>query len=99
MDRQQLQELIMKKYQDEERTMVHFFVEWCREHNYDPHSIYKMAYPNQPENPILSEIMATLNGQEPLHIPDNTLLEVLQVFGNDELTFVIADLVEKSTKQ
>lgn len=99
MNHQQLQEFIIKKYQDEERTMVHLFIEWCREHQHNPHIVYQLAYPNQPENPIISELMAELNDQEPLHIPNDTLLEVLQLFGNDDLAFVIAELIEQSTKR
>lgn len=99
MDKKALEAFIIQKYQDEERTMVHLFIEWCREHQYDPHIVYQTAYPSQTENPIITEILATLSDQEPLHIPDHTLFEVLQLFGNDELVFVIADLIEKAKKK
>lgn len=98
MDQKKLQEFIIKKYQDEERTMVHLFIEWCREHKHDPHAVYQLAYPNQSENAIIIELMEELSEQEPLHIPNHTLLEVLQLFGNDELAFVIAELIEKLEK-
>lgn len=99
MDPKQLQEFIIKKYQDEERTMVHLFIEWCREHKHDPHTVYQLAYPDQPENAIVTELMKELSEQAPIHIPDHTLLEVLQLFGNDELAFVITELIEKSTRK
>lgn len=99
LDSKQLQEFIIKKYQDEEKTMVHLFIEWCREQEHNPHKVYQLAYPEQPENPIIKELMKELSEQEPLHIPDHTLLEVLQLFGNDELAFVITELIEKSSKK
>ncbi len=99
MNPKQLQEFIIQKYQDEERTMVHFFIEWCREHQHNSHEVYQLAYPNQPENPIISELSAELNEQAPLHIPTDTLLEVLQVFGNDELAFVISELIAQAKQQ
>lgn len=99
MDQKQLQEFIIQKYQDEERTMVHLFIEWCRENEHDPHAVYHLAYPEQQENAIIIELMKELSEQEPLHIPNHTLLEVLQMFGNDELAFVITELIEKSEKK
>lgn len=99
MDQKQLQEFIIKKYQDEERTMVHLFIEWCRENEHDPHAVYQLAYPEQVENPMIKELIEEIGEQEPLHIPNHTLLEVLQMFGNDELAFVITELIEKSEKK
>lgn len=98
MDAKQLQEFIIKKYQDEERTMVHLFIEWCREHEQNPQTVYQIAYPEQGENPIIKELVEELSEHEPLHIPTQSLLEVLQLFGNDELAFVIADLIDKAAK-
>lgn len=95
LDQQTIQDFIIKKYQDEERTMVHLFVEWCRSHHQDPHQVYQLAYPEQTENPILTEVLQELDDQKPIHIPTNTLLELLQMFGNDELAFVITELNEK----
>lgn len=95
LNQQSIQDFIIQKYQDEEKTMVHLFVEWCRAHEYDPHTIYHTAYPEQGENPILSEIYKELQDQKPLHIQTDTLLNVLQIFGNDELAFVITELIEK----
>lgn len=94
MNKQELQDFIIKKYQDEERMMVHLFIEWCCENKLDPHTIYQLAYPNQEKNPVITELMENLTDQQPLHIPNETLLDILQVFGNDELAFVIADLLE-----
>lgn len=96
MKEQSIQDFIIQKYQDEERTMVHLFIEWCRNHDYDPHKIYHRAYPEQAKNPILTEILQELDDQKPIHIPNRTLLEILQMFGNDELAFVITDLIEQA---
>ncbi len=98
MDQQSIQDFIIQKYQDEERTMVHIFVEWCRNHKLDPHMIYHLAYPEQEENLILTEIINELDDQAPVHIPNETLLEILQVFGNNDLAFVVAEFISKSSE-
>lgn len=95
MNQQAIQDFIIKKYEDEERTMVHLFIEWCRNHHYDPHKVYQLAYPEQVENPIVTEILEELDNQQPINIPTDTLLEVLQLFGNDALAFVITELIDK----
>ncbi|AOV09118.1 hypothetical protein BI350_06030 [Sporosarcina ureilytica] len=79
--------------------MIHLFIEWCRNHQLDPHTVYHLAYPEQEKNSLLTEILEEVDQQAPLNIPDHTLLEVLQYFGNDELAFVIVDLIEKWSKQ
>lgn len=98
MDAKSLQEQIIKKYEDDERTMIHLFIEWCRQHQLDAHEVYHQAYPDQAENPVMAEIIADIAEQAPIKIPTNTLLEVLQVFGNDELAFVVAELSAKFAK-
>ncbi|MDS9473073.1 hypothetical protein [Sporosarcina pasteurii] len=99
MDNKSVEELIIKKYQDGEKTMIRLFVEWCRNHQLDPHMVYHLAYPEQEKNSILIEILEEIDQQDPLKIPDHTLLEVLQYFGNDELAFVVVDLIEKKSRR
>lgn len=98
MENKSLNEQIIKKYQDDEKTMIHLFVEWCRQHKFDPHAVYEQAYPAQVQNPVLAEIIEASADQAPLEIPTHTLLEVLQIFGNEELAFVVTELIEKSSK-
>ncbi|MCT8138362.1 hypothetical protein H1D32_11735 [Anaerobacillus sp. CMMVII] len=76
--------------------MILIFAQWCINHDLDPLGIYQRAYPQQLENPALKKaIESTVPKGESEDIPDETLLTVLSIFGNEELAFVISELIEK----
>src|SRR5699024_11275947 len=51
---------------------------------------YTRAYPDQIKNNALREALElTVTKEESEHIPDETVLQVLQVFGNDDLAFIV----------
>lgn len=87
-------DFIVKRYQQDEQTMIRLFVKWCLNHQLDPLSLYKRAYPQQSGNPALKNAIEEADADE-LEISNGTLLEVLQLFGNDDLAFVVAEEIEK----
>ncbi|MCG7344530.1 hypothetical protein MHZ92_10315 [Sporosarcina sp. ACRSL] len=99
MEFRNIDEQIIQQYKEDETLMVRLFVQWCSNHRLDPHALYKKAYPEQLANAVLQEVIDNDEGIDDLHIDHETMLDVLQLFGNEDLAFVIADEIEKMPKK
>ncbi|MEI3604084.1 hypothetical protein SPD48_00140 [Pseudogracilibacillus sp. SE30717A] len=89
-------QLIIENYQNEEQMMVLIFAQWCVNNNLDAITLYKEAYPSQPENKALLEaIENTVPKEESEEISIEVVQQVLQLFGNDDLAFVIEEVAQK----
>ncbi|HSI68267.1 MAG TPA: hypothetical protein VK947_12650 [Planococcus sp. (in: firmicutes)] len=88
------EEFIIKKYQQDERTMIQLFVQWALNHQLDPVSLYQKAYPGQIKNEALSQAIED-SEMERIDISHETVMEVLQMFGNDDLAFIVAEEIEQ----
>lgn len=95
IDSQDRSKEIIARYQQDEQTMIRLFIDWCRQYDIDPVQIYTVAYPTQPQNDLLQALMVEAEQASPLDVPTATLLDALQLFGNEELAFVIAALDTK----
>lgn len=96
MDKKEQEERIIERYQQDEQIMILLFAQWCVNNELDPRIVYGRAYPGQGENPALVKAMEqTISKEEAAPIANETMLEVLQVFGNDDLAFVAAQIIEE----
>ncbi|MDN7243192.1 hypothetical protein QWY14_15415 [Planococcus sp. N028] len=91
-------EYIIKKYQQDEETMIQLYVQWCSNHQIDPIALYQRAYPGQVQNESLLKAVEEKD-QESIEISSDTLLEVLQMFGNDDLAFAVTEEIQKRSKR
>ncbi|PSL40399.1 hypothetical protein B0H99_105177 [Planomicrobium soli] len=98
MDFKDREEFIIKKYQQDEEMMIQLYAQWCLNHGIDPIALYQSAYPGQVQNEALLKAVEEA-GQEELAIDSGTLLEVLQVFGNDDLAFAVTEEIQKLHKK
>ena len=57
MDFKNIDEKVIQKYQEDEQLMIRLFVQWCANHELDPHELYKRAYPDQQENTVMKNII------------------------------------------
>lgn len=88
-DRDVSQEVI-DNYENAEKMMILVFAQWCINNSFPPLKLYKRAYPTQSGNQVLAETMEhTVAKSESEVIPDETVLQVLQLFGNDDLAQVV----------
>lgn len=88
----EMEEFIVQSYQKEENMMILVFAQWCINHDLDPEAIYLKAYPDQAENQALKDALAlTVPKQEAGDVPDEKLLGVLSLFGNDDLAFIVTE--------
>ncbi|MCF6137481.1 hypothetical protein [Pseudalkalibacillus berkeleyi] len=100
MDSKDLEKKIIDNYQKDEHMMILVFAQWCVNHDLDPHALYVKAYPNQAANPALMQaIELTVPKKESEEIPDQTLLGVLSLFGNDDLAFIVNEEIEQRMKK
>ncbi|PIC79069.1 hypothetical protein CSV75_13945 [Sporosarcina sp. P18a] len=95
MEFKSIEEQVIQKYKDDENLMIRLFVQWCANHKLDPQALYQRAYPEQQANPALKEVVESNDEFDELHIDNETMLDVLQLFGNDDLAFVVADEIGK----
>lgn len=79
---------IIERYRSDEHMMVQLFVQWCVNNDKDPFALYELAYPSQPKNLEMEQIFKETEKND-LHITVETLLHVLQLFGNDDLAFIV----------
>ncbi len=99
MNRKETEKKIIENFQGEERMMALVFAQWCINNGYQPEEIYRQAYPHQENNQILKDaIDLTVPKEEAGEIPDQTLLNVLSLFGNDELAMEVLQLIESRKK-
>ncbi|MCJ1909612.1 hypothetical protein [Planococcus ruber] len=100
MENENREEWIIKKYQQDEQMMIQLFVQWCMNHQLDPMAVYQKAYPYQEKNAALQTAIEEANAETAdLEISHATMLEVLQLFGNDDLAFAVAEEIERLPKK
>ncbi|PMC39115.1 hypothetical protein CJ195_04025 [Bacillus sp. UMB0899] len=100
MNSKEVEQKIIENYQKDEQMMILIFAQWCVNHDLDPTEVYVRAYPNQPANYALKQtIDLTVPKEESEHIPDQTLLNVLSLYGNDELALVVTEEIGKKKRK
>jgi hypothetical protein len=100
MNRKQLEEQIIQNYQKDEQMMILVFAQWCVNQGLDPVELYQRAYPEQAGNEALRQaIELTVPKEEAGDIPNETVLGVLSLFGNEELAYVVTQEMEQKQKR
>ena len=89
---------VIQKYQQDEQLMIRLFVQWCANNEVNPHDLYRRAYPEQQENETMKKIIEEAKYEEEIEIDNETMLDVLQLFGNDDLAFILTDEIERLSK-
>lgn len=100
MNQKEVEQRIIENYQSDEKMMILIYAQWCINNDLDPKSMYIETYPDQMDNIALKEALAlTVPKKESEHIDDQIVLNVLQLFGNDDLAFTVQEAIEKREKQ
>lgn len=85
---------VIEQYQNDEKMMISLYAQWCVNHEIDAVKLYKQAYPSQQDNDLLVSILDDTE-KNSLQVNTDTLLQVLQLFGNDDLAFEVSQAVIK----
>lgn len=100
MSNKEMDEKVIENYQNDERMMILIYAQWCINNDLNPQTLYEEAYPEQIKNKTLVDVLElTVPKKEAEFIPDVTILNVLQLFGNDDLAFLVQGEIEKRDKQ
>lgn len=87
---------IIEQYENDEEMMILIFAQWCVNNNFNAVELYKKAYPEQLQNPaLLSALEKTMPKEQSDEISLEVVQQVLQLFGNDDLAFIIDQEVKK----
>ncbi|SES08785.1 hypothetical protein [Psychrobacillus sp. OK032] len=88
---------VIRQYQEDENVMIQLFARWCANHQLDALTLYAQAYPQQEKNLLLEKAVEETE-EDVLEIDTETLLHVLQLFGNEDLAFVVSEEADKRKK-
>ncbi|WP_340013677.1 hypothetical protein [Paenibacillus sp. FSL K6-1318] len=89
-----IEEAVIETYKQEEEMMILVFAQWCVNHGLDPEEMYRQAYPNQQSNERLQQVQKLIVSKEEAgEIPDDTVLGVLSMFGNEDLAMVVSEAI------
>lgn len=92
MNRAEREQFIIDQYKAGEDQMILIFGQWCLNNKLDPTSLYREAYPNQEVSPRLIEMFdERIDPEEAGKIDASILLEILQLYGNSDLAFVVSE--------
>lgn len=96
VERNEMEEKVIESYQNDEKMMILIYAQWCINNDLEPKDLYGQAYPSQMKNNALREALElTVPKKESEEIPDSTVLNVLQLFGNDDLAFIVQEQIDK----
>jgi cellobiose phosphorylase len=83
---------VISNYQKDEGMMILIYSQWCVNNDLDPKSLYKKAYPDQANNEYVMHMLdQTVSKEEAEPISNDMLLQVLSLFGNHDLAFVVSE--------
>ncbi|WP_430791222.1 hypothetical protein VBD025_01860 [Virgibacillus flavescens] len=96
MGQKEMEEKVIESYQNDEKMMILIYAQWCINNELEPKELYEQAYPSQMKNNALREALElTVSKEESEEIPDSTVMHVLQLFGNDDLAFIVQEQIDK----
>jgi hypothetical protein len=99
MSNKEFEEELIRNYQKEENMMILVFAQWCINNDIDPEALYRSTYPQQANNPALKQSLElTVPKEEAGEIPDDTVIGILSLFGNDELAFQVTEAINQRKK-
>ncbi|WP_188456116.1 hypothetical protein [Virgibacillus oceani] len=99
MDNKDIEKQVIESYQNDEKMMILIYAQWCINNGHDPRELYQKAYPDQMKNAALNEALElTVSKEESEEIPNQTVINVLQLFGNDDLAFLVQAEIDQANK-
>src|SRR5690625_4853497 len=96
MNKSERERQVIENYQSDEKVMILIYAQWCRNHDLDAKQLYEETYPEQMKNQeLIDALEQTVPKEEADVIDDGDVLQVLQLFGNDDLDFMVQKMIDK----
>lgn len=91
----EISEKVISNYQKDEGMMIIIYAQWCVNNGLDPKEVYLKAYPDQGNNEYVMHMLEqTVTKEEAEQIANETLLQVLSLFGNEDLAFTVSKEID-----
>ncbi|OOE10751.1 hypothetical protein [Fictibacillus arsenicus] len=91
----EISEKVISNYQKDEGMMIIIYAQWCVNNGLDPKAVYLKAYPDQENNEYVMHMLEqTVSKEEAEDIANETLLQVLSIFGNEDLAFIVSKEID-----
>lgn len=91
-----MEQKVIENYQSDEKVMILIYAQWCINHDLNAKQLYEETYPEQMKNQeLIDALEQTVPKAEADVIDDEIVLQVLQLFGNDDLAFMVQTMIEK----
>lgn len=91
----EISEKVISNYQKDEGMMIIIYAQWCVNNELDPKAVYLKAYPDQENNEYVMHMLEqTVSKEEAEDIANETLLQVLSIFGNEDLAFTVSKEID-----
>jgi type III secretory pathway component EscR len=91
----EISEKVINNYQKDEGMMIIIYAQWCVNNGLDPKAVYLKAYPDQVNNEYVMHMLEqTVTKEEAEDIANETLLQVLSLFGNEDLAFTVSKEID-----
>nr|WP_276531268.1 hypothetical protein [Fictibacillus nanhaiensis] len=75
--------------------MIIIYAQWCVNNGLDPKAVYLNAYPGQANNEYVMHMLEqTVTHEEAEPISNEMLLQVLSLFGNEDLAYAVSKEIE-----
>jgi type III secretory pathway component EscR len=90
-----ISEKVISNYQKDEGMMIIIYAQWCVNNGLDPKAVYLKAYPDQSDNEYVMHMLEqTVTKEEAEPISNGMLLQVLSLFGNEDLAYAVSKEIE-----
>lgn len=91
----EISEKVISNYQKDEGMMIIIYAQWCVNNGLDSKAVYLKAYPEQANNEYVMHMLEqTVTKEEAEPISNEMLLQVLSLFGNDDLAYAVSKEIE-----
>lgn len=92
-------EYIIQRSRENEEMMILIYAQWCINHDIDSHILYRRAYPDQAIPSLLDDAMeSTVPKNESEEITAEMVIQLLQMYGNDDLAFAVQEKVDEKER-
>ena len=99
MDFKNIDEQVIQKYQQDEQLMIRLFVQWCANNEVGSPRVIQTCISKATRKCHHEENHRRSRSEDDIDIDNETMLDVLQLFGNEDLAFIVADEIERLSKK
>src|SRR5699024_9317506 len=92
-------EYIIQRSKENEEMMILIYAQWCINHDIVSHILYNKFYTDQTILSLLYDGMkSTVTNKESEEITEEMVIQLLKMYGNDDLAFAVQEKVDEKER-